>query len=594
MSIIDLQDQPNRYSSKNLIKRFVKDYLSNYFSQLYLAMLCMVLVAAASAFHVWLVKPALDGIFIDKNHELLFFIPILVVIVALIKGIASYYQNYLIKFIGQSMVNDIQLELYQHLVYSDIEFLKKHSSGNLISKFVNDIANLRNSLANIFTSVAREFLTVVFLVAIMFYNDFTLSIIAFLVFPLAVIPIIKMGKRMRKIAHQTQDELSNYTIKLDEIFRNIRMVKSFCMELYEIKSAKQVLDQILKFYSKAIKTDSLTAPIMEMLSGIAIAAVIWYGGLQVLNGTTSPGGFFSFIIAFIAAYKPVKSLADLNVSLQTGLASAKRVFQILDTQTKIENKKYLHNLVIKKGDIEFRNVSFNHKEDHITIDGLSLNIKAGQFVALVGSSGSGKSTIIDLILRFYDPLSGEILIDNHNIRDSSPSSVRQSISLVSQDIMLFDTTIKENILYGNIDATDKEVEWAANIAAAHDFIKKLPDGYNTQVGQHGLELSGGQRQRICIARAILKKSKILIFDEATSSLDQISEERIKSSIDTLRNNRTIIVVAHRLSTILNADTIYVVKQGAIVERGSHQQLLEKQGEYFKLYNKQTHDNKIID
>ena len=225
---------------------------------------------------------------------------------------------------------------------------------------------------------------------------------------------------------------------------------------------------------------------------------------------------------------------------------------------------------------------------------MSLNIKAGQFVALVGSSGSGKSTIIDLILRFYDPLSGEILIDNHNIRDSSPSSVRQSISLVSQDIMLFDTTIKENILYGNIDATDKEVEWAANIAAAHDFIKKLPDGYNTQVGQHGLELSGGQRQRICIARAILKKSKILIFDEATSSLDQISEERIKSSIDTLRNNRTIIVVAHRLSTILNADTIYVVKQGAIVERGSHQQLLEKQGEYFKLYNKQTHDNKIID
>ena len=594
MSITDLPDQADRYSSRNLIKRFIRDYLVNYSNKLYLAALCMILVAAASAFHVWLVKPALDGIFIDKNHQLLVLIPILVIAVAFVKGIAAYYQNFLIKFIGQSMVNDIQLELYEHLVYADIEFLKKHSSGNLISRFVNDIANLRSSLANIFTSVARELLTVVFLVGIMFYNDFTLSIIAFFVFPLAVIPIMKMGKRMRKIAHQTQDELSNYTVKLDEIFRNIRMVKSFCMELYEIKSAKQVLNQILKFYSKAIKTDSLTSPIMEMLSGFAIAAVIWYGGLQVLNGTTSPGSFFSFIIAFVAAYKPVKSLADLNVSLQTGLASAKRVFQILDTQTKIENKEYPHNLVIKKGDIEFKNISFNHKEDHVTINDLSFYIKAGQFVALVGASGSGKSTIIDLILRFYDPLSGAILIDKHDIKDSSPSSVRQSVSLVSQDVMLFDTTIKENILYGNVDATDKEIEWAANVAAAHDFIKELPDGYNTQVGQHGLELSGGQRQRICIARAILKKSKILIFDEATSSLDQISEAKIKSSIDSLRNNRTIIVVAHRLSTILNADTIYVLKQGAIVEFGNHEELLQKKGEYFKLYNKQTHDDKTID
>ena len=594
MSIKDRLDQVDRYSSKNLIKRFIRDYLANYRGKLYFAVLCMILVAAASAFHVWLVKPAMDGIFINKNKDLLVFIPLLVIIVALVKGIASYYQNFLIKFIGQSMVNDVQLELYEHLVYADIEFLKKYSSGDLISRFVNDIANLRNSLANIFTSFARELLTVVFLVGIMFYNDFTLSVIAFLVFPLAVVPIIKMGKRMRKIAHNTQDELSNYTIKLDEIFSNIRMVKSFCMELYEIKSAKQALNQILALYSKAIKTDSLTSPVMEMLSGLAIAAVIWYGGSQVLNGGTSPGSFFSFIIAFVAAYKPVKSLADLNVSLQTGLASLKRIFQILDTQTKIENRDYSHNLVIKKGDIEFRNVSFNHKEDQATIDNLSFHIKAGQFVALVGASGSGKSTIIDLILRFYDPISGEILIDNQDIKNSSPASVRQSVSLVSQDVMLFDTTIKENILYGNIDATDKEVEWAANIASAHEFIKELPDGYNTEVGQRGLELSGGQRQRICIARAILKKSKILIFDEATSSLDQISEARIKNSIDSLRNNRTIIVVAHRLSTILNADTIYVLKQGAIVEAGNHEQLLKMQGEYSKLYNNQEHDNKTID
>jgi subfamily B ATP-binding cassette protein MsbA len=590
MNITDLTD-PNRYSTKNLIKRLIKNYVTKYSSQMYLAVVLMVIVSAASAFHVWLVKPALDGIFIDKKREFLIFIPILVIIVSFVKGIAAYYQNYIIKFTGQSMVNDIQLELYDHLIYSDIEFLKKHSSGNLISKFVNDITTLRNSLANIITSVARELLTVIFLVGIMFYNDFTLSIIAFLVFPLAVIPIIKMGKRMRKIAHKTQDELSNYTIKLDEIFRNIRMVKSFCREVYEIKSARQVLNQILKFYAKAIKTDSLTSPIMEMLSGFAIAAVIWYGGLQVLNGSTSPGSFFSFIIAFISAYKPVKSLAELNVSLQMGLASAKRVFIILDTETKIENKQYPHELIINQGKIEFKDVSFNHKEDHITIQNLSFTIQPGKFVALVGASGSGKSTIIDLILRFYDPFAGAIFIDDKNIKEVSPFSLRNSISLVSQDIMLFDTTIKENILYGNIDATDKEVEKAAKIAAAHDFIKDLPEGYNTQVGQYGIELSGGQRQRICIARAILKKSKILIFDEATSSLDQISEERIKTSIDALRKERTIIVVAHRLSTILNADTIYVLQKGIIVESGSHDQLLKNKGEYFKLYNKQVHDHK---
>ncbi len=591
MHNLDLADQTHRYSSKNLIKRLFKTYLLKYSEKVYLAILCMVIVAAASAFHVWLVRPALDGIFIGKNRDLLVFIPILVIIVAVVKSVASYYQNYLIKFVGQSVTNDIQLELYQHLIYADIEFLKKHSSGNLISKFVNDITNLRNSLANIFTSIAKEFLTVIFLVGIMLYNDLTLSIVAFIVFPVAIVPVIKMGKRMRKIAHQTQDELSNYTIKLDEIFRNIRVVKSFCRELYEIKSAKKVLEKILKFYSKAIKTDSLTSPLMEMLSGTAIAAVIWYGGLQVLNGITSPGSFFSLIVAFVASYKPIKSLADLNISLQNGLASAKRVFVILDIKTRIENREYSSDLVVKQGDIEFKNVSFSHK-DELTLHGLSLNIKTGQLVALVGASGSGKSTIIDLILRFYDPLSGSIYIDDQDIKTTSPLSIRRLISLVNQDVMLFDTTIKDNILYGDIDATYKEVEEAAKIAAAHDFIMDLSDGYETKVGQYGVELSGGQRQRICIARAVLKKSKILIFDEATSSLDFISEEHIKNSIELLRNKRTIIVVAHRLSTILDADIIYVLKKGVIVEAGSHTQLLQNKGEYYKLYNKQVQDHQI--
>lgn len=586
-----LADSVDQYSSKTLVKRLITSYVSKYKAKLYLAVIFMIIVAATSAFHVWLVKPALDGIFISKNSQLLVLLPLIVIIVAIIKGAASYYQNYLIKYIGQSIVNDIQLDLYKHLIYADIEFLKKHSSGNLISRFVNDITNLRNALANILTSVARELLTVIFLLGIMFYNDLTLSLIAFVVFPVAILPIVRMGKRMRKIAFQTQEELSTYTVKLDEVFRNIRIVKSFCREMYEIRSAKQVLDQILKYYAKAIKTDSLTSPIMEMLSGLAIAAVIWYGGMQVLEGTTSAGSFFSFIIAFIAAYKPMKSLADLNVSLQTALASAKRVFMILDTQSKIETYDPKRSVAINKGDIDFKNIFFSYKEGHPTLKDLSFQIKSGQFVALVGSSGSGKSTIIDLIQRFYDPDSGEITIDGTNLKDNSPYAIREEISMVNQDIMLFDSTVKENIKYGNIDATDTEIEAAAKIAAADEFINELPEKYDSKVGQHGIQLSGGQRQRLCIARAVLKKSRILIFDEATSSLDQISEQEIKSSIDALRKNRTIIVVAHRLSTILNADVIYVLKKGVIVESGTHQQLLKNKGEYYKLYNKQVQDHK---
>lgn len=588
--MVKQEEENSLYSSKNLTKRLLSNYVLKYSSKLWLATFFMIIVAATSAFHVWLVKPALDDIFISKNTNMLVFLPVIVIVVALIKGAAAYYQNFLIKYIGQSIVNDIQLDLYNHLIYADMEFLKQNSSGNLISRFINDITNLRNALANIFTSVAKELLTVVFLVAIMFYNDLTLSLIAFIVFPLAILPIVKMGKRMRKIAFQTQEGLSTYTVKLDEVFRNIKIVKSFCRETYEIASARKVLNQILQYYKKAIKTDSLTSPIMELLSGVAIAAVIWYGGKQVLEGTTTAGSFFSFIVAFIAAYKPVKSLADLNISLQTALASAKRVFQVLDSPSKIENLPYNTLKNIKNGDIEFKNVSFSYK-DNLTLNNLSFTIKSGQFIALVGASGSGKSTIIDLIQRFYDPQSGEVCIDNINLKNVSPQSIRQNISMVNQDIMLFDTTVLENIKYGDLDASEEEVIAAAKIAAAHDFIQELPDGYNTKVGQHGMQLSGGQRQRLCIARAVLKKSKILIFDEATSSLDQISEQRIKSSIDNLRQNRTILVVAHRLSTILDADLIYVLKKGVLVESGTHQQLLKNKGEYYKLYNKQIHEEK---
>lgn len=581
--------QSSNYSTKDLVTRLWSKYLRRYNRKLAISAFFMIIVAITSALHVWLVKPALDQIFISKDKTFLLFLPFMVVTIALIKAWASYFQNYYIKYIGQSIVNDIQLELYEHLLYSDMTFLKAHSSGNLISRFVGDIANLRNALANLFISIARELLTVVFLLGIMFYNDFTLSLIAFVVFPIAIIPIIKMGKRMRKIAFKTQEELGNYTIRLEEIFRNIRIVKSFCREIYEIKSAREALNNILSLYAKAIRTDSLTSPIMEMLSGIAIAVVIWYGGTQVLNGTTTPGGFFSFIVAFIAAYKPIKSIADLNISLQTMLACAKRVFLLLDMEQKIEKQSSDTNLLPIKGEIEFCNVSFGHKLGHKALKNVSLKIKQGQFIALVGASGSGKSTMIDLIERFYDPEDGAILLDGVDLKNHSLSTIRNNISLVNQDIMLFDASVKENIAYGNLEANQDQIEKAAKIAAADEFIKELSHNYDTAIGQHGINLSGGQKQRLCIARAIVKDSKIIIFDEATSSLDTISEQKIKNSIDNIRKNHTIIVVAHRLSTILDADVIYVMKKGTIVEFGTHQELMTKKGEYFKLYNKQQQD-----
>ncbi len=588
---MQLEDEKEVLGAKKIIKRILKDYLSHYSQKLFFSLILMVIVAVTSAFHVWLIKPALDGIFIDKNHELLVFIPFIIFLIALVKGIAAYYQNFLIKFIGQSIVNDMQLQLYKHLIYADINFLKSHSSGNLISRFTNDITNLRNSVANIVTNITKESLTAIFLICVMFTNDVTLSFITLFIFPLAVIPIMRMGKRMRKVSGKTQEELGTYTSKLDEVFRNIRAVKSFTAEEREIRFTNKVLNQILQYYAKAIRTDSLTSPLMELLGGLAFAAVIWYGGIQVLNGETSAGSFFSFIAALLSLYKPLKSLADINVTIQSGIASAKRVFKILDTNFDIESdNKNLKKLHVKQGVIEFENVCFAHDDSHETIKNLSLTIPSGQFVAIVGASGSGKSTLVDLLLKFFKPSSGTIKIDNQDISKFDNKSVRQSISLVSQDVMIFENTIKENIRYGNPKATDKDIENAAKIAAAHEFISKLPNKYETDAGQFGLKLSGGQRQRICIARAILKNSPILVFDEATSSLDQISEFKIKESIENLRKKHTIIVIAHRLSTIQDADKIFVLEKGKIAEEGTHEQLMSRKSQYYSLYNRQKESN----
>jgi subfamily B ATP-binding cassette protein MsbA len=567
-----------------LLKRLVSNHVKPYLGKIGIAVFCMVVTALTSTLNVWLIQPALDKIFFNKDKLMLLYLPGIIILVSVVKGFADYYQKYLIRFVGQRVISDMQIKLYEHLVYADLAFINQHSSGSIISRFTNDIAIMRASVSNALTGIVKELLTVIFLVCLMFYQNLVLSSIAFIVFPVAILPMIKMGKRMRRVSNKMQEELGKYTAKLDSTFYAIKMIKSYRREIFEITRAKQMVEGIFLLYRKAMRIDALSSPMMEMLSGIATATVIAYGGMQVINGHTTPGGFFSFIVAFIAAYKPLKSLSDLNNNLQDGLAAAERVFKLLDTKPAVINSINASDLKISSADVEFTDVVFNYDDGKQALNNVSFKVKGGTTIALVGKSGAGKSTIVNLLLRFYDPNSGHIAIDNQNIKHVTIESLRDNIAIVSQDVMLFDDSIMNNIRYGRLDATDDEVIEAARAAAIDEFVYNMPDGYSSIIGENGHKLSGGQKQRISIARAILKNSPILILDEATSSLDNISERHIREAIIKLSKQRTTIIIAHRLSTITHADMIYVLKEGQIVEQGSHDKLYNKGKEYSRLYN----------
>lgn len=568
-----------------LLKRLFKNFIRPYFSKLVLASIAMVTVALCNAFHAWLVKPALDDIFVHLNKEMLVIIPIAIISVGVVKAIATYFQNYFMKFVGQRIITDIQAKLYAHLIYSDLPYLQQFSTGKIISRFSNDIITMRASLSNVLTGIAKELLTVVFLVLVMFSLNWQLSILIFVIFPSAIYPIIRMGRKMRKISRSTQENLGIYTTQLDETFKAIKEVKSYHAEEYEIHKSNNILNNIFSLYVQAIKTESLSSPIIEIISGLAIAGVIYYGGHQVIVGNTSPGSFIAFIGAFVTAYRPLKSLAELNNNLQEGLSATKRLFDVLDVEPKIIDHPQCTALKLKKASIEFKNVNFAYKDTPI-FENLSFTIKPGQIVAFVGSSGSGKTTIANLLLRFYEIQNGEILVDHQNIQNVSLLSLRNQITMVSQDVLLFDDSVKTNIGYGKLTATDKEIAQAAKAAAADEFIKNLPEGYDTVIGQNGFKLSGGQKQRLSIARAILKNSPILVFDEATSALDTISEEAIQQTIFNLKSDsRAIIIIAHRLSTIINSDLIYVLDKGKIIAAGKHKELLKTCSYYQELYAK---------
>lgn len=571
--------------SSAVIKRLLVNHVKPYKSEIFIAIFFMVVVAMCSAAVVWLTKPAIDKILVARNMRMLVIIPLLMLGVYVIKGIAEYYQGYLIKYVGQKILTDMQIQMYEHLLYADLAYVQSQSSGRLISRFTNDIILMRGAVSNMLIGCAKYFLSVVFLIIIMFNLEPFLSMFVFLAFPIAIYPVQKLGRKMRRVTGDAQEELSNYTARLDETFQSIKIIKSFCAEKIESVRAKEITTKILSFYKKSAMLDSLTSPVMEFLCGLAIAFVLWYGGFQVISGDMTIGELFTFIAAFVSAYRPFKSLVSLNVNLQEGLAAANRIFNILDTKPLIQDNANALKPDFGCPEIFFEKITLNFEEKE-AIKLVNLKIEKAKTYAIVGKSGSGKTSLANLLVRFYDPTEGRVLINSNDIKDISVTHLRNQIAMVSQDTILVDASIAENIAYGNLAATRQEIIDAAKHADADEFISKLVDGYDTVIGIGGCTLSGGQKQRLAIARAFLKNSPIMLFDEATSALDPESEQSIVHSFTNLRKGKTTLIITHRLASIRDVDKIIVMKNGEIEEQGTHEELINLKSEYYKLHNKQ--------
>jgi len=568
------------------------DFIAPYKVRLALAFLFMVLAALATAAFPYMLKPIIDNGFTHSEIHMLLLVCGAVFLAFVIKGLASYGEAVTMAFVGQRIISDIQNSLFRHLMKADLSFFHKTPSGELISRFTNDVNMMRNAMATTLIGLGKDSLTLICLILLMFQRDPVLASIAFFVFPIAVLPILKIGRRMRKVTFHTQDQHAALTNQLAQVFQGIRVVKAYGMESAESSYIEQQINTIFNLIYKATRIKSASHPIMEILAGFAIVCVIAYGGWQVMKGTRTAGDFASFVFALFLVYDPLKRLSNLNSSLQEGLAASFRIFQILDMPPQIQNVENPRTLIRVLGDIEFRDVSFEYQnQKRVVLDHLSFAAKAGQTIALVGASGAGKSTIINLIPRFYDITQGDILIDGVNIKELDLGVLRQQIALVSQEIALFDRSIFDNIAYSEASASMDDVVKAAKNAAAHEFIERLPQGYDTHVGENGVRLSGGQRQRIAIARAMLKDAPILLLDEATSALDTDSERQIQDALSRLMKGRTTILVAHRLSTVIDADRIYVLEHGRLVESGGHQELLQQDGVYARLWRKQSNVRK---
>ena len=569
-----------------LINRIFKTQVKKYIPELSITFIFIILTSLTTAATAWLLDPAIKEIFENKNTKMLYLIPVAIVFTFIIKAFSIYGTRIITIKVGIKIIKNIQTLMAQKFLLSDISHITKKHSGKYLSNFTNDTKILFDVLTGVVVTLFKETFTLIALLGLMFYHDWQLSLLAIIMIPIAAISSKNIGKKMGKKVHISLEASDKFMKFLSEIIKGSWLIKIYQKEEDELKKISMIIDERFKAIRKVEQTRLGAGPIMEIISAIAIAIVVFFAGYRSLQGAVTLGEFVSFLAALMLAYQPVRALAGINVGIQEGITAAKRIYEIIDQKNEIYNDKNAPSLKLKNATLEFKNISFTYPDGTHALKNLSAKINGGKKVGLVGISGSGKTTFLNLIPRFFNLKHGAIFIDDQNINNINLNSLRKEISLVSQDVILFDDTIKSNILYGNASASDHEIINACKFAAAQDFIEKLPNKYETIIGENGIKLSGGQKQRLSIARAILKDSSIILLDEATSSLDSESETVIQKAIENLTKNKTTIIIAHRLSTIMNCDKILVFDGGKIVAEGSHDFLVNNSSIYKNLYEKQ--------
>ena len=570
-----------------IYKRLYKDYSKKYLDKIILSALLSILVAGSTSSIAWLLDPAIKKLFIEKDQSLIIFIPLMIVVAFTTKGLSLYFAKATMISVGEEIKKKLQFDMVNTLIKADTQIIDKKHSGKFISNLTYDVTHITNLLSNAILTLFKDSLTLIGLLTVMFLQNWKLALISIIMIPLASISAKTLGKRLGKVTTEAQEKSGYLTTYLVELFKNHKLIKIFQKENLEVNRADEYLAQLKDKNKKIYTVFVRLSPIMEILTGIMVAVLIFYSGKLMAKGEVDINNFFSFLAAMMLAYQPVRSLSTLNMVINQGLSAASRILPIIDQKNTIKNSEFAKPLKIKDANINFNNLNFSYEvNERYTLQSINLEFEAGKMTSLVGHSGSGKSTILNLIPRFYDAQSGDIMIDGQSIYKTTIETLRSEISMVSQETTLFDDTIKNNIKYAREDATDEEVFEAAKLSYCNEFINNLPNKFDTLIGENGVRLSGGEKQRLSIARAMMKKSSIILLDEATSSLDSETESKIQEALKILTKNKTTIVIAHRLSTILNSNNIYVIDSGKIITHGRHEDLMKKSELYKNFYEKQ--------